>query len=97
MASLKVKKIKQSLLKKGFQKRDGNADHTYYHYYTIDKKKTSIYTKISHGEKEIGDNLIGLMSNQLKLNINEFKGLINCPLSREDYEVKLNDWFKTNK
>jgi hypothetical protein len=38
-------------------------------------KLTSIRTKISHGEKEIGDYLIGMMSRQCKISKANFQSL----------------------
>lgn len=82
MSSLKTRKIKTSLKKKGF--KEGNGDHKYYFLY-INDRKTSIFTKISHGEGEINDFLIKQMSKQTRLEKNEFLDLINCPLSYEEY------------
>jgi len=65
MTPLKTRDIKASLIKKGFIKEEG--DHHYY-YYIHNGKKTPIRTKLSHGKKEIGIGLIGLMATQTKLN-----------------------------
>src|SRR5205823_4623038 len=51
----------------------------------VDGKKTRIYTKVSHGEKEIPDNLLGAMARQLNLNKKQFLELVDCPLTREIY------------
>ena len=49
-----AKSVAAGLRQKGFQPREN--DHTFYHLY-VSGKKTIISTKISHGEKEIGDNI----------------------------------------
>jgi hypothetical protein len=73
------------LLKKGFSIREN--DHTFYHLF-IDGKKTIVSTKISHGEKEIGDRLLGMMARQLRLTKRNFLDLVDCPLTLDEY-VKL--------
>lgn len=83
MGIIKTKDIKYSLQKKGFFEEIG--DHLFYFYY-IDDKKTEIYTKISHGEKEIDDFLISKMSKQLRLSKTQFIDLIRCSLSKEEYK-----------
>ncbi|MFA5863286.1 MAG: type II toxin-antitoxin system HicA family toxin [Phycisphaerae bacterium] len=77
-----AKKISKALLHKGFQER--NSKDIFYHLY-VEGKKTTIFTKISHGEKEIHDGLMGAMSRELKLKKSQFLDLINCPLSLDDY------------
>lgn len=56
-------------------------------YYTLycNGKKTSIFTKISHGKTEIGEPLLGMMAKQVKLSKEKFADLVNCPLSKERY------------
>ena len=82
MATLKVRKILNSLEKKGFAPSQG--DHTFLILY-VNGKKTSIHTKVSHGDSEINGYLINQMSIQLKLEKNRFLDLVNCPLSLESY------------
>ena len=79
--------VEKSLLNKGFQA--GGGDHNYFFYYSKAGKKTIIRTKTSHGSREIDDNLLALMARNCKLSNKDFGLLIECPLSRDDYEVKL--------
>jgi len=80
---IKTDKISSSLLKKGFVVRESH--HKYYILF-VDGKKTSIRTRISHGSKEYGVNLLSAMRKQLKLNyMDELTDLINCPMSMSDY------------
>jgi predicted RNA binding protein YcfA (HicA-like mRNA interferase family) len=80
------KDIEASLQKKGFEQREG--DHSFYRYYTKAGKKTSVYTKTSHGtgHKTISDNLVSQMARQCGLTTAQFKDLVNCPLSRDKLE-----------
>ena len=88
MSTLEVAKIDGSLRKKGFHKKEG--DHLYY-IFTVDGKKTSIFTKISHSSSEIGDSLISCMSRQLHLSNKEFKEFVDCHITFEDYKQKMKE------
>lgn len=79
--------VENSLVKKGFRSRDG--DHNYFNYYSKAGKKTAVFTKTSHGAREIDDNLLGKMARQCKLTRADFDRLIDCPLDRDSYESKL--------
>jgi len=74
--------IKRGLQRKGF--REDNRDHKFYFLYLGDKR-TSVRTKISHGETEIDDGLIKLMAKQIHLTKDQFIDLVNCPLSYDEY------------
>ncbi|MBK7049731.1 MAG: hypothetical protein IPH54_02535 [Rhodoferax sp.] len=79
--------VEKSLVKKGFQRKEG--DHSYFNYFTKAGKKTSVFTKTSHGAKELDDSLLGMMARQCKLSRQNFDLLIECPLDRDSYERKL--------
>lgn len=81
-----AKDIAAGLVKKGFAPREG--DHAFYHL-VVNGKKTIISTKISHGEKEIRDKLLGIMARQLKLSKRDFINLVDCPLTAEEYLAML--------
>ena len=70
------------LERKGFRGKEN--DHTFLHLW-VNGKKTAIYTKVSHGEKEIGDKLLGMMARQVKLPRRQFLELVDCPLKTEEY------------
>lgn len=84
MAVLDAKKTYKALKKKGFidalYKSD---DHKYLEFYHNDK--LILYTKISHGEKDLTNFLIKQMSEQCKVSKQDFFGLVNCLLSEEQY------------
>jgi len=79
--------VEKSLERKGFQRKEG--DHSYFNYFTKAGKKTSVFTKTSHGAKELDDSLLGMMARQCKLSRQNFDLLIECPLDRDNYERKL--------
>jgi predicted RNA binding protein YcfA (HicA-like mRNA interferase family) len=83
----KQSEVEKSLTNKGFQAREG--DHSYFNYYSKAGKKTAVFTKTSHGAREIDDHLLGRMSKQCKLSRADFDRLIDCPLDRDSYEAKL--------
>lgn len=91
MAVLKTIQINKALTKKGFKKE--NKDH-YFYYYTHNGKKTNIFTKFSHSSTEIGESLIKMMADQVHLEKDEFKKLIECTLSGEEYKkILINKGF----
>jgi hypothetical protein len=52
----------------------------------VDGKDVGIFTKISHGEKEIGTPLAKRMQHQLRLQSqSNFRDLVGCPLTSELY------------
>jgi hypothetical protein len=83
----KQSEVEKSLTTKGFRAKDG--DHNYFHYYSKAGKKTIVFTKTSHGAREITDSLLALMAKQCKLSRADFDRLIECPLDRDTYEGKL--------
>ena len=48
-----------------------------------------MFTKTSHGARELDDGLLGRMAKQCQLSRADFDRLIDCPLDREGYEAKL--------
>lgn len=79
--------VEKSLEVKGFQR--ANGDHNFFHYYSKAGKKSRVFTKTSHGAREIDDNLLSKMAKQCKLSNKDFGLLIDCPLDRDNYEAKL--------
>ena len=77
-----AKDVAAGLERKGFQRRGG--DHSFFHLY-VDGKKTVVSTKISHGEREIHDRLLGIMARQVKLARKQFNDLIDCPFTLDQY------------
>lgn len=80
---IKTRKIDRALNKKGFTK-DSSKDHHYF-YLIVEGRKTSVYTRMSHGESEISKNLESLMARQLYLSKEQFKNLVDCPMTEQDF------------
>lgn len=85
--TLERRDVERALGRKGFTKiRD--TKHSHFLYVTRDGLKSSVRTMISHGKKgaDIGDSLVARMARQCRINKKEFENLVDCSLSREDYE-----------
>lgn len=87
--TFKKREVESALESKGFERREN--DHSFFIYHTISGQKTTVRTKTSHGSggRDIDDSLIGSMAKQCRVNAQKFKDLIECPLSREEYEDML--------
>lgn len=83
----KQREVEQSLRQKGFRSREG--DHSYFVYWSQAGKKTAVFTKTSHGARELTDSLLAQMARQCRLSRADFDRLVDCPLTRADYELKL--------
>lgn len=79
--------VERALRAKGFVAREGN--HSYFFYYSRSGKKTRVFTKTSHGAREIDDHLLSRMARQCQLSNGDFARLIDCPLDRNTYESML--------
>ena len=90
--SRKRSDIMSGLIGKGFS-RDERSKHTYFIYWTVDGKKTAVFTHTSRGTKykTLGDDLVGSMAKQCRLNKKKFFDLVDCPLSRAAYEEILDE------
>ena len=80
---LKAREVKEALTSKGFKEGE-KRDHLYYFLY-YEGKETAVFTKISHGEREINDNLCAQMAKQTKLSNLQFRKLVDCDLTGEGY------------
>ena len=90
MAVRSKRDVESALKKKGFRQDEG--DHHWFIYWTADGLKTTIRTKTSHGStKDLGDGLLKEMARQLRTDKGNFLDLIDCPLSREQYESGLRE------
>ncbi|MBA3756882.1 MAG: hypothetical protein H0X02_11920 [Nitrosomonas sp.] len=84
--NLKTRDVEAALDRKGFTRSTG--DHNYFIYFVGDKK-TSVFTKTSYGQKDIGDSLIGQMAKQCKLSKKDFLRLVECTLPHDGYHALL--------
>jgi predicted RNA binding protein YcfA (HicA-like mRNA interferase family) len=83
-----AREVMGALESKGFKRRKGRD--VFLHLY-VDGRKTPIFTKVSHGGKEIHDRLLAAMARQLHLTRRQFDDLVNCPLTSEDLVRLLRD------
>ncbi len=79
--------VEKSLRLKGFRAREG--DHNYFNYYSKAGKKTAVFTKNSHGTREIDDSFLSRTDKKCKLSNKDFGLLIECPLDRDTFDAKL--------
>jgi len=89
MKPIERKKVENSLQKKGFEKH--HSDHRKFIYHTLKGKKTSVWTKTSHGSShsEISKENLAKMAKQCRLNNNDFSELVECPIEQDHYEQML--------
>ncbi len=80
MVTRKNYNIANALLKKGFEEKQ--SSHTRLIYF-IDGKKTSVFTVVSHGKKEIGDDLMHKMAKQINLSYKQFCDVVDCSMTKE--------------
>ncbi len=79
------KDVESGLLAKGFQQADSH--HHYFIYHDLAGKKTPVKTKTSHAGKDLDDNLLALMARQIRLTKKQFLDLVDCPLTRDAYDL----------
>jgi len=86
----KARQVLSGLKSKGFREdRDGH--HVFLTYETTRGLRSDIRTRLSHqgGGSDIDDRLLAAMARQVKLTRRDFEQLVDCPLSREEYETKV--------
>ena len=85
------KAVEAALEAKGFQRREGN--HHYFTYVAKDGRTSRARTKTSHSPKArtLSDGLLGQMANQCRLTKPDFLKLVDCPLTRDEYERRLSE------
>ena len=81
--------VEAGLVAKGFRQREG--DHHFFLYWSQAGYKTPVFTKTSHGQKEVSDGLLSLMARQCRLTSKLFAGMLDCPLDRDAYETELRE------
>ena len=74
--------IERALLRKGFRARDSH--HRQFMLHDGDAP-LPVFTYLSHGRKEYGDNLLSHVARQLHLSKLELLEFIDCRMSGEDY------------
>jgi hypothetical protein len=81
----KAQDVKDALGKKGFrQSTKKGRDHDFFFFFH-NNRKTNIFTKISHGEREIHDQNCSNMARQMRLTNPQFQDFVDCPLELSHY------------
>jgi hypothetical protein len=80
-ARLTVKRICEEKL--GITFRKGSKEQS--GWFLLRGRKAARIT-VPKGRKPIGKGLFGAMATQLKLTSDQFKSLLDCPLTRQEYE-----------
>ena len=83
MAVLKKKVVDAALQEKGFNREEGSK-HIKFKYRTAGNRLFT--TVMSRGAREIDNKNIGNMARQCGINSQQFKELIDCTLTQEEYE-----------
>ena len=83
----KQRDIERGLVKKGFQQTESH--HHFFVYHSCEGKKTTVKTKTSHGNQELSSYILQQMARQIYLSKIDFLKLIDCPMSRHQYEEHL--------
>jgi hypothetical protein len=86
----KVRDVISGLKTKGFVE-DREGHHIFLIYETLSGLKTDVRTRVSHQSSggDIGDKLLAAMARQVRLSRRDFEQLVDCPLSRQEFEAKL--------
>jgi predicted RNA binding protein YcfA (HicA-like mRNA interferase family) len=82
LTPLKRQAVVAALKKKGFSLSEGKHKHFVLY---VNGQETAVRTMVSQGGDDIGETLIHLMSNQMRLDKNQFIDFVNCPLTYEGY------------
>lgn len=82
MTTVKTKKLRGALLRKGF---DEVNSHHHMFFFMVGGKKTSVRTRLSHSGTEYGDNLLSQVAKQMRLKKAELLDFIECTFTHEKY------------
>jgi len=88
LTSLKARTVRRGLTSKGFD--EVNRGDIFYHF-IVNGRKSGIHTMMSHGETYCGTKYLTTKARQLGLNREELVQLVECPLSRDEYETLLRE------
>jgi hypothetical protein len=70
-------------MSKGFREESGGHRRLFLY---VDGERTSVWTEVSHGEKQYCGNLLVLVKRELKLgSIKDVQKLIDCPMTYDAY------------
>jgi hypothetical protein len=86
----KHRAIRSGLSAKGFEVEE-NRKHIHFVYVDIEGRTTTARSMLSHaaGGEDVSDNLLGQMAKQVGLKRTEFLEMVDCPMSREDFDARI--------
>jgi len=82
MAELPVWKLTSAFTRKGFEEEQ---THHRMFYFMVQGKRTSIRTRLSHGEKRVDDWLLSQIARQVHLSRKCLREFIDCDITQEAY------------
>lgn len=83
MAELHLSEFNRALVSKGFDRSEGKH-HTMFHLMAYGKR-TSVRTRLSHGERRVDDWLQSQSARELHLSKRELWRFIKCEISEREY------------
>lgn len=86
MTTLPARDLRTALAKKGFLVSESH--HALFRL-VVDGRLTSVRTRLSHGERECNDWLLGQIAQQLHLSKTDLLRLVECSLSGEQYAAMM--------
>lgn len=94
--SLPSRKVKNALIRKGFEETK-DARHLRYRYRDLNGKISGIRTHMSHGgkPKDLNAYLIGQMAKQCGLSTKDFQRFVHCDMEQEEYDQKAKEHAQT--
>ena len=86
----KHRDVRAGLTTKGFSVEEGRK-HIHFVYEDLEGRTTTARTMLSHGAggEDISDNLLGRMAREVGLKRADFLNLVDCPMSREEFDAKI--------
>jgi len=86
----KHRDVRAGLTAKGFSVEEGRK-HIHFVYEDLEGRTTTARTMLSHGAggEDISDNLLGRMAREVGLKRADFLNLVDCPMSREEFDAKI--------
>jgi hypothetical protein len=88
MAEILASLLINVLLRKGFENVE--THHTML-WFMVQRRRTSIHTWVSHGQRKLDDRLLRLMARELHLSRAELLKFVECEMSYEDYLRRMID------
>lgn len=82
MSTYPARRLRRAFLRKGFQEE---KTHHRIFWLVVEGKRTRIRTRLSHGTKEYGPQLLHEMGRAMMLNRQELDRFLECPMDHEEY------------